>query len=96
MKKINKLKAWKEESGMEWSEIAKKVELSESALYKIIAGENNDIKLSSVIAIEKLTGLPVWEYMDLKFSRTKESGNKYLTPREFKRKGKLIKKHEQS
>lgn len=62
---MNKLKQWKQSSGLKWVEIAKQCGISESTFHKIIAGKTDGLQVKTVIAIKKVTGLDYWEYINL-------------------------------
>lgn len=63
-KKSVKLRAWKEAQNIEWSEAAYLFGIAESTLYDILAGNTKDMRVTTAIAIKRVTGLDPWEYAD--------------------------------
>ena len=58
----NKLNKWREKAGITWEEFAGKVGISRMGLFKILNGKTKDIKLSTIITIQNLTGLTLEDY----------------------------------
>lgn len=65
-KTFNGLKKYMKEHKMTANELGTKTGVSATSIRRIVDHEVNDLKLSTILAIEKVTGLKVDEYFDVK------------------------------
>lgn len=61
---MNKLKEFKKQNNITWEALAEQIGISYQALNEIILRRSPNTKVSTCIAIKKITGLEPFDYLD--------------------------------